>query len=226
MVPSIIPYGDSALLVNFEQRIDREIHQEVLTLYGALINTAGIRYMIPAYCSLTVVFDPGIIAASDLQEQIQEVVMHKPEKTLRISPQLHSLPVCYDPEFGPDLDELSTHLGKPVEAIIRAHLETEFYVYMVGFLPGFAYMGDMPEEFNCPRKSSPRTKVPAGSVGLAARQTAIYPFESPGGWQLIGRSPVVMFDPLRERPSLLQAGDHVRFIQIGKEEFQKIASGS
>jgi inhibitor of KinA len=130
------------------------------------------------------------------------------------------IPVCYDHEFSPDLKEVSAQTGRSVEEIIDAHLNTEFYVYMLGFMPGFAYMGDMPDEFSCRRKETPRTKVPLGAVGLALRQTAIYPFESPGGWQIIGRTPMKMFDPTREHASLLNAGDTVRFRKISLDEFR------
>jgi inhibitor of KinA len=219
-MPTILSYGDSALLVNFEQRIDRNIHWQVVTLYDSLSKRQDIQYMIPAYCSLTVVYDAGKVSGSDLEEYIQESAFEIEEHAPRSHAQLHKIPVCYDAEFGPDLKELSSLLSKSEEDIIKAHLQSDFYVYMVGFLPGFAYMGDMPEAFNCPRKGTPRIKVPAGSVGLAGRQTAVYPFESPGGWQLIGQCPVKMFDVTRDRPSLLQAGDHVKFVQISKQEFE------
>lgn len=235
---SILPYGDTALLINFEQKIDRQIHAQVLALQSALAGVPGIRYMIPAYCSLTVAFDPENTTYKTLHEQIEWALAHThmatPIAVAGLSDKQsgihtyhatrnshHVIPVCYDPGFSPDLHEVSAQTGKTIEEIIGTHVNTEFYVYMLGFMPGFAYMGDMPEEFSCGRKEKPRARVPAGSVGLALRQTAIYPFESPGGWQLIGRTPVRMFDPSLGTGSLLRAGDTVRFRRITSSEFSE-----
>ena len=219
---SIHPYGDTALLVNFEQKIDRSIHQEVLILDKALSGTKGIRYMIPAYCSLTVVFDPILTNTSVLQKRIAQFISGTQRSPSATRHRVHEIPVCYDDDYAPDLEEVSLQTGKPVEEIIATHLDTEFYVYMLGFMPGFAYMGDMPEEFFCNRKTQPRTKVPAGSVALSGRQSGIYPFETPGGWQIIGRTPLVMFEPGRTPPALLAAGDKVRFIRVRREEYSSL----
>lgn len=219
---SIIPFGDRALLINFEQRIDRNIHQQVLALHHALEKTEGIRFMIPAYCSLTIAFDPQIITTSALHKRIHDSFEETVLNTHLVPGTSHrvlDIPVCYDPEFSPDLEEVSRQTGKSIDDILDAHLNIEFYVYMLGFMPGFAYMGDMPEELCCQRKSTPRTRVPAESVGLAGTQTGIYPFESPGGWQIIGRTPVKIFDAAKEEPGILRAGDIVKFRKITKEIF-------
>ncbi len=234
---TIQPYGDTALLINFEQIIDRDIQQQVLALQNSLAGTPGIRYMIPAYCSLTIAFDLQAISVTVLQEIIYNRALSDTDHMQTGTPQLPStvlrascsrnsyhvfdIPICYDDDFALDLKAVGLQIGKTEEEIINTHLNTEFYVYMLGFMPGFAYMGDMPEAFSCQRKPSPRTHVPAGSVGLASRQTAIYPFESPGGWQIIGRTPLKMFDPTRDEAALLKAGDRVRFIQISRSDFDK-----
>lgn len=216
---SILPYGDTAMLINFEQRIDRMIHARVALLGDILKDIAGITDVIPAYCSLTVVFDRTQISYGQLKEAIDSVDLTSIPSAESVQSRKITVPVCYDPEFGPDLEAVSLHTGKTIEEIIQSHLNTEFYVYMLGFMPGFVYMGDMPEAFFCHRKPVPRTRVPRGSVGLAGLQTAIYPFESPGGWQIIGRTPVVLFDPQKEPPNLFMPGDLVRFKEIGKDEF-------
>ncbi|HLF64607.1 MAG TPA: 5-oxoprolinase subunit PxpB [Saprospiraceae bacterium] len=226
---SITPFGDTALLINFEQRIDRDIHHQVLAMQDALMGIAGIRYMIPAYCSLTVAFDLQVTSAPVLHAVIRHHISqlsktdaqeHILQLVTRNSQHIHSIPICYHNDFALDIKAVSLQIGKTPDEIIKAHLDSEFYVYMLGFMPGFAYMGDMPEEFSCHRKSTPRTRVPAGSVGLSGRQTGIYPFETPGGWQLIGRTPVKMFDPSRENAALLHAGDMVRFKRISLSDFQ------
>ena len=221
---SVIPYGDTALLVNFEQRIDRRTHQQVLALHDSLGGTSGIRYMIPAYCSLTVVYDQQITSAAALHDIIESCDILPGTGHTGRGTEHHIIPVCYDDVFAPDLEEVSVQTSKSIEKIINAHLNTEFYVYMLGFMPGFAYMGDMPEEFRCRRKSTPRTRVPAGSVGLAGTQTAIYPFESPGGWQIIGRTSVTMFAPSRDVSPLVKAGDKIRFKRITRAQFDEFAS--
>jgi len=214
-------YGNSALLINFDQRIDRGTHQQVLAMQHELADVKGIRYMIPAYCSLTVAYDSTLISAGELQAHITHVSeLPSTWKQLNdASPRMYEIPVCYDGEFGPDLIDVAGQTGKKIEDIIEKHLSTEFYVYMVGFMPGFAYMGDMPPRYACHRKQTPRTRVPPGSVGLSGRQTGIYPFETPGGWQIIGRTPMAMFESRLDQPALLSAGDRVKFVRVSIDEF-------
>jgi len=225
MIHSINAYGDSAILVNFEQKINRTIHREVMALYHTMTSVPGIRYMIPAYCSLTIVFDTQETSIDALKESIESWETHVDLKTIRSTntkSKQHIIPVCYDAEMAPDLEEVSNQTGKTIEEIINAHTTTEFYVYMVGFMPGFAYMGDMPAEYYCNRKSQPRTRVPQGSVGLSGLQTGIYPFDTPGGWQIIGRAPMTLFDTTRVPPALLAMGDSIRFSRVSTSEYMQM----
>jgi len=225
MIHSVNAYGDSAILVNFNQNIEKEIHHEVMTLYHSMTSVPGIRYMIPAYCSLTIVFDTREASIDSLKKIIGSWETHFDPKTIRSTnaeTKLYTIPVCYDAEMAPDLEEVCNQTGKTIEEIINAHTSTEFYVYMVGFMPGFAYMGDMPGEFYCNRKAQPRTRVPQGSVGLSGLQSGIYPFESPGGWQIIGKTPLKLFDTARTPPALLAMGDSVRFSRVSKTEYLQL----
>lgn len=219
------PYGNRALLIQWEQRIDLAVNAEVVQLAAALGGTgiAGVRYCIPAYCSLTVGYDPEVISYGELCERILEI--HSAQEFTpagEIAGRQINIPVCYEGECAPDLDWLSVHTGLEKDQIISLHTSTPFHVYMIGFLPGFPYLGTLPKILHAPRKDSPRKRVPAGSVALAGLQTGIYPLESPGGWQLIGRTPIRMFDPDRESPFYLQAGDEVRFEAIDWRTFQSM----
>lgn len=216
------PFGDRALLIKWEQRIDPEINAEVIGLTQRIekARIPGIRYYIPAYCSLTVGYQPEKISFPILCKQIQLLVKENDTAPAALDPPRQiTIPVCYEDEFAPDLNWLSAHTGLDKEHIIHLHTSTAFHVYMIGFLPGFPYMGTLPEVMNAPRKSTPRKRVPIGSVAVAGLQTGIYPFESPGGWQLIGRTPIQLFDPQRETPFFLQAGDEVRFQAIDRQAF-------
>lgn len=222
MKVTIQPYGDRALLVQWQQIIDPGINAEVVQLSQAISKAAmgGVQYCIPAYCSLTVGFDPKLVKYEELCDQIRSLQpqrgTERPQEA--VSRQI-TIPVCYDDDFAPDLEWLSQYFGLEKEQIIQLHTHSVFRVYMLGFMPGFPYMGSLPKALETPRKDSPRLRVPAGSVGLAGLQTGIYPIESPGGWQIIGRTPIKIFDPEREQPFYLQAGDEVRFEAIDLEAY-------
>lgn len=217
----IRPYGDHALLLSWEERIDYDINLEVQTFFHLLESNTfpGYLYSIPAYCSLTVVFNHRKTNGQAVEQHL--LAIHAKEKakpgtdtwrTLRI-------PVCYDDAFAPDINALARQKGISVEAVIRLHTSTTYRVFMLGFLPGFPYMGRLPEALYAPRKDTPRLKVPAGSVGLAGLQTGIYPSASPGGWQLIGQTPWRIVSPEKEYPFLFQPGDQVQFFSITPGEF-------
>ncbi len=220
-------YGDSALLINFEQVITRGINAEVLALSAAIqaAKWEGVRFVIPAYCSLTVGYDNGSIGYADLCEKIMLIEQELTVEKLSINTRKLSIPVCYEPPYSIDHDELVEVLGMPFDEIIHIHTSTVFHMYMMGFLPGFAYMGKWPEGFSVPRKSIPRANVPALSVGLAGQQTGIYPVESPGGWQIIGQTPIPVFIPHNNEPFLFMPGDEVRFYSISSNLFQQIKEG-
>lgn len=216
------PFGDRALLMQWAQIIDPGINTEVVSLSQAIQDAAigGVQYCIPAYCSLTVGYDPRLVKYEQLCTRIQALQSQlETARSPGVSARQLTIPVCYEGDLAPDLDLLSQHFGLEKEQIIHLHTHTVFRVYMLGFMPGFPYMGSLPKALETPRKTSPRLRVPAGSVGLAGLQTGIYPIESPGGWQIIGRTPIKIFDPEREQPFYLQAGDEVRFEAIGLEAY-------
>lgn len=226
----IKPFGDSAILIAFEQEISLEINAKVNALHQAILkaNLKGINTCIPAYASLTVLYNPLKISYSELSEKILNLDFSEEKtkndlKTLRI-------PVCYEMPFALDLETLAQEKAISTEKIIEVHSSTVYQVFMLGFLPGFAYLGKLPEILNSSRKAKPRLKVPQGSVGLAGYQTGIYPCESPGGWQIIGRTPVPVFDRARENPFLFKQGEQVQFKPINLEEFyileEKIKQGT
>lgn len=227
MGPKIVPLGDRAVLVNFEQRIDYQVHLQVMSLLSGIkdASIAGITFTIPAYCSLTVGYDPQQTSYRDLKEVISDL-MHQPaaENISAVVRRL-DLPVCYEGAYAPDLKEVSDHSGLEPEEIIRKHTTTTYRVFMLGFLPGFPYMGILEESLQVPRKNKPRMRVDERSVGLAGLQTGIYPFESPGGWNIIGRTPIPVFDASKEDPFLFQPGDQVSFRPVSSPEYKKIRQG-
>ncbi|MBU1012150.1 MAG: 5-oxoprolinase subunit PxpB [Bacteroidetes bacterium] len=219
----IIPSGDSAILVRLGNEITEEINTRVHDLHFMLdvLKIKGIIEMVPAYADLLILYDPLKVSYDGLSQIIKEEI-EKPGKPGTIEQRLIQIPVCYDEEFGSDLEEVSEHTGLSKKEIIQIHSSTKYLVYMLGFTPGFSYLGGMDERIACPRKKIPRQNIPAGSVGIADKQTGIYPIESPGGWQLIGRTPLNLFDPDREDVFLCRAGDHLQFVPISKTEFESI----
>ncbi|MDH3648135.1 MAG: 5-oxoprolinase subunit PxpB [Saprospiraceae bacterium] len=219
----LLPFGDAGILVQFEQRIDPVINDKVLTLAEVIKAHAGsgFSYTIPAFCSLTVIYDPLVLSAPQakaiLSGMIKDLDSHlnNPGRSLWV-------PVCYETPFALDLDDLERWLDLSFGEIIRLHLTATYRVYMIGFLPGFTYMGTLHPALRCRRKANPRLKVPAQSVGLAGQQTGIYPVESPGGWQIIGRTPLLLFKPQQAQPFLFRPGDQVRFYSISGSEFEQI----
>lgn len=219
----IIAYGDRAILINFDQRIDPDINQVVIQLSQAIeaAGWVGVQYLIPAYCSLTLAYDPSLTTYQTLKTAIE--ALHNSSSALSDSGHRKIvIPVCYEDHFAWDLAEIAKTTQLVPEEVIRLHTSTTFRVYMLGFLPGFVYMGRLPEALQCKRKTTPRLKVPAQAVALAGFQTGIYPSEAPGGWQIIGQTPVKVFDPRLEDPFLFRAGDSVSFRSISRKEFEQI----
>ncbi|OEK01554.1 hypothetical protein BFP97_08475 [Roseivirga sp. 4D4] len=218
----IQPFGESAILVSFEKVISEEVNQKVISLYNALGDEKGITYLIPAYNSLTIGFEPESWTFDSISKLIKELNQRRPKEEAEKAPKVYSIPVCYEQPYDLDSDEVCTQTGLSKEELIQVHTDQVFRVYMLGFVAGFAYMGSLPKHLACERKATPRLSVPKGSVGLAGLQTGIYPTEAPGGWQIIGQTPLNMFDPNREQTSLLKPGDYVKFRSIGLEEFKII----
>lgn len=226
MPHSITPLGDSALTVDFGNIISDDIHRKVLLLVRAL-EEAGlpdIKDVVPAYSSVSVFYD-GIAllkrhksAFGYMSRQIK-ALLSQSVKTDVADFRMVEVPVCYSRKYGLDLVDISEQTKLPVEEIIHLHTAIKYKVYMIGFLPGFAYMGDVDESIAVPRKPEPRAKIEAGSVGIAGKQTGIYPLASPGGWQIIGRTPIQLFDTQKAEPVFFRAGDEVRFYSITEDEF-------
>tara|TARA_R110001599_G_scaffold148473_1_gene332133 strand:- start:6193 stop:6900 length:708 start_codon:yes stop_codon:yes gene_type:complete len=217
----IVPFGDSALLVNFEQKIDIVINNQVLSLFKQLQEVKEVTFLIPAYCSLTVGFGDQT-SFKTLSKQIEEITSKSQSTDLNLNPRLIEIPVCYEAPHALDMSEVTEKTGLTQQEIIDTHCLETYKVYMLGFVAGFAYLGSLPEQLFCPRKTDPRKEVLAGSVGLAGLQTGIYPANAPGGWQIIGRTPIPTFNPKAENPTLFKAGDAVKFKSISSVEFEEI----
>jgi len=219
-----MPFGDSALIVEFGNVISPEVNRRVQALHYAVSNIKlpGVGECVPTYRSLLITYDQIKLGYEKLVSVIKDL-----EKTLETYPPKSRgrkavIPVVYGGEFGPDLTQVSQYHNLKESDVIRIHSEHEYIVYMIGFIAGFPYLGELAEEIATPRLESPRLRVPEGSVGIAEKQTGIYPREAPGGWRIIGRTPISLFDPLWHPPALLQPGDRVKFKPISVAEFQQI----
>jgi len=218
--PRLLPAGDSALVVECGDRIDPAINRRVRELFLAVEQSGiqGVVDLVPTYRSLLVYYDPLALSLDDLQERLLDLDARRGDLQLA-PPHVIDIPTLYGGESGPDLGFVASHNGLTEREVVEIHAGTDYLVYMMGFSPGFPYLGGMSERIAAPRLKTPRTAIPAGSVGIAQRQTGIYPVESPGGWQLIGRTPVRLFDPDRRPPVLVEAGDYLRFVPIDAATF-------
>ena len=218
-IPKILPCGDQAVSIEFGDSIDPEINRKVLDLLDRLRawSVPGIRDLTPSYRSLLIQYDPLKISTEELKTFLRAPV---PCSGKVNSPQerIVTIPVHYGGSCGPDLQEVAEYHGMTPAEVIALHSAVIYRVYMIGFSPGFPFLGGLDPRLHTPRKQSPREKVPAGSVGIADQQTGIYSLDSPGGWRLIGRTPLRLFDLSREEPLLLGAGDRVLFQPITEKE--------
>lgn len=209
--------GNDCLLLRFEQSIDVEIHQQIVQLFSSLKEMNGVEYLIPSYCSIAVGFDPTIQSHQTILNYCEgfNYSKQKQEEGRQIQ-----VPVCYDEEFALDWREMEEQTNLSFDEIIERHTSQTYRVYLLGFLPGFPYMGILPNSLHCKRKQQPRQQVAAQSVALAGAQTGIYPCESPGGWQIIGKTPLQLLDLTQSTsPTFFQIGDEVQFKAISKLEF-------
>ena len=224
---TIFPLGDSALTIDFGNIIDIEANRKVLRLFHHLksLDIPGVIDIIPAYSSLTIYYDPVALFPDEedrtafdvIAELIETLTMEQAVDAFQ-PPRTLSVPVCYAPAFSTDMEEIGLRNGISREEIIRLHTGKTNRIYMIGFLPGFAYMGQVDPKLVIPRKTEP-VQVVAGSVGIAGIQTGIYPFDSPGGWQIIGRTPLPLFQNNENEPVLFQPGDMINFYSITEDEF-------
>ena len=227
---NIFPLGDSAATINLSEDINEEMNRKVVAIHLWLLEQSleGVKDLIIGYSSLSVFYDPEVIRKTNPDAgTAYQHMKEKLEEAWQISSfdgekeaDLHRIPVCYDDKFGFDLDFVSRHIRLTKKEIIELHCSKIYRVYMIGFLPGFSYLGQLDEKLAVPRKSNP-VAVHAGSVGIAGSQTGIYSLHCPGGWQIIGRTPLKLFDVLLDIPVKLKTGDHVEFYPINKEDFDQ-----
>ena len=217
----ILTVGDCAVSVEFGQEISLEINHKVMALKMVLEREPirGIVELIPTYCSLLIQYDPMELRYGQLRDRLEALVTQLDEVEMPPK-QVVEIPVAYGGEYGPDLGEVARAHNISEEEVIKLHSEPEYPIYMLGFVAGFPYLGGMNKAIATPRKKSPRLKIEAGSVGIAGEQTGIYSVESPGGWQIIGRTPLKLYDVNRNEPVLLKAGQYIKFKPITKEEFR------
>jgi inhibitor of KinA len=216
----VVAAGDAALVIELPERIDQALNAWCVALARALERTLGtaIRDVVIGYCSVTVYFDPLRTDPEWLEGEIEGIAADLAIDETSDGP-LVDVPVCYGGELGPDLPHVASYAGCSAEEVIGIHAGRDYRVYLVGFVPGFAYMAEVDARIAAPRRASPRTAVPAGSVAIAGGQTGIYPSVTPGGWNVIGRTPVKPYDPYRAEPFLFRPGDRVRFHRIGEDEY-------
>ena len=205
----IHPLGDAALHVQLGHRVDTALNSRALALAATLRGRRGVRDVVAGYASVTVHYEPGQVSHRALTQAIGRLLKKRP--LVVTLGRLHRIPVTYD---GPDLEDAAAALGMPPSELIRRHTAPTYRVFMIGFVPGWAYLGPLPPELVLPRRQVPRTRVPAGSVAIAGAQTGVYPLPTPGGWHLIGSTRLPMFLPDSDPPLLLQAGDRVRFFAV------------
>lgn len=219
----ILTAGDSALLIEFGKEINPETNRKITALVQLMReqHIEGIVDVIPAFCSLLINYDPRVLSYEELKERMEHLLKME-TKTETTRKRIFEIPVCYGGEYGLDIENIAEHAGLSIEEVIKIHSSKDYLIYMLGFLPGFTYLGGLDERIHTPRLASPRLKIRAGSVGIGGSQTGIYPLDSPGGWQLMGMTPVRTYDPERQTPILVEAGDYIRFIPIDKEEFLRI----
>lgn len=224
MKPTISPVGDRAISIDFGQVIDPTINRHIRQTIERIkeLQLEGIIELVPTYCALLVEYDAMLYSYSEICNIIEPTLEKGMTDTTNELVTVVEVPTVYGGEFGPDLSFVASHNHLSEDEVISIHSGTDYLVYMLGFIPGFTYLGGMDPRIATPRLSSPRTLIPAGSVGIAGEQTGTYPSDSPGGWQIIGRTPVTMYDMSKAQAALLNAGDYVRYVPIDESEFHRI----
>lgn len=224
---NISPSGDSAIVICFGEKISELLNLKVRSLKLAIERqeVIGIIEMTPTYCSLMIHYNPLLIGYEHLIKKVSEINENLEEIDLP-KPSIIDIPTLYGGEYGPDIENVARHNNLSTEEVIQIHASRAYQIYMLGFTPGFPYLGGMDERIATPRLATPRTKIVGGSVGIAGSQTGIYPIDSPGGWQIIGRTPLALYDPKCDEPILLKAGETIRFIPIDQETYDRMLSES
>lgn len=219
----LLPLGDAAITVEFGHEIAPALNERVIAFAETLRAQAweGVLDVVPTYRSVTIHVDPLSLDLNTLTERLLQLPQPLSQHSAP-SGRIHTIPVLYGDEWGPDIEDVAAFARLPVADVIRLHSSVLYRVYMLGFSPGFPYLGSVPEPIAMPRLAKPRTTVPAGSVGIAGTQTGIYPTSTPGGWRLIGRTPIALYRPNSSKPFLLSPGDFVRFAPIGPQDFDRL----
>ena len=226
MKPTISPVGDCAISIDFGQVIDPKINRQIRQVIEQIkvLQLDGIIELVPTYCALLVQYDAMVYTYSDICRTINPILQESVTDSANERVTIVEIPTIYGGEYGPDLGFVASHNHISEAEVVSIHSGADYLVYMLGFIPGFTYLGGMDPRIATPRLSSPRTLIPAGSVGIAGEQTGTYPSDSPGGWQIIGRTPVTMYDMSKKQAALLRAGDYVRYVPINDTEFYRIKS--
>ena len=221
--PRFLPAGEACLVVEFADEISREANDVVAALGRALTAQKDVKIVecMPTYRSLAVYFEPLSASCGEVESEVKKLLTESSGPSQGACREI-TVPVCYGGEYGPDLQNVADHAKISVEEVVKRHSAKVCHCYMIGFVPGFAYLGGMDESIATPRLANPRTVIEAGSVGIAGKQTGIYPIASPGGWQLIGRTPLRLFTPEAARPTLIEAGCDVRFEPVAEAEYRRI----
>ena len=219
----ILTAGDSSLLIQFGQEISPEINAQITAFVHLMReqHLEGVTDVIPAFTSLLINYDPRVIDYRKLKRRLEKLLKLEVSKKASSS-HIFEIPVCYGGEYGPDLENIAKHANLTTQEVITIHSSSDYLIYMLGFLPGFSYLGGLDERIHTPRLANPRIRIPAGSVGIGGSQTGIYPLDSPGGWQLLGLTPVKTYDPNRDVPILFEAGDYIRFVPVSESDFANI----
>lgn len=220
----ILIAGDSAVSIEFGKKIDPQIctmaRAARLKIEEAKIK--GVTELLQTYCCVMVQYDPRVIGYDELCEKLVALMADVDLNSVASEKVIMEIPVCYGGEYGPDMENVCSHTGLNEDEVVRLHSEPDYQIYMMGFLPGFVYLGGMNEKLETPRLKSPRERLDAGAVGIAGKQTGMYPLESPGGWQIIGRTPLKLYDPDREPPILYESGEYLKFVSISEAKYKEL----
>ncbi len=221
--PRILPTGDRALTVEFGNEIDEHINARLMSFIKVLSNEKikGVEEFVPSFRAVLIHYNPGVLSFADMKERIFDALKRPVSESIR-KKRIVKIPVCYEGECAPDIDFVASHAGLSKEEVIKIHTQKPYLIYMLGFQPGFPYLGGLDERIHTPRLSSPRLKLEAGSVGIGGKQTGLYPMESPGGWQIIGLTPVRCYNPEKERAIPYSAGDYIQFYPVSYEEYLQL----